>query len=379
MAKVVKDNSCALKEHYPTLVGKVHWSEAYIDSSIKPTRAQARDPQWSNYVWNRPENGDGFVYDGIMDALNDPLIDNGKGIAKLAVFVGLTATSDNLIPPVWMRKDSSLTWVEGLNLNGKTDNWHVRFDNPAAVDHAADFLTALLAKYGNNKGIHSINLGEYFLGPTDSRPADLNRYNYLEGVKDLWSKVVEAAPLDENGQRINIVQTNPAFNSDETMEETLDYMEAIGIGYSGSDTVLRFTWGDESKTPRMRKLYDRKKVHVMIDGDARYACQGRRQGWDGTPNPFGHKEGYKGVATPQELFWYHSEKGPAPTHSFFMTIAYWCDGPQTRENIIDAFKKFGRCGTETEKWGVAPAAFPNGGDASSIVLSKPKPPRVVVN
>lgn len=375
MATVVKDHSCALQEHYPTLVGKVHWSEAYIDSSIKPTRAQARDPKWSNYVWNQPENGNDFVYDGITDAVNDPLIDNGKGIAKLAVIVGLTASSDALIPPVWMRKDKSLTWLEPNNVAGKNDHSHVRFDNPVAVDHAADFLTALLAKYGNNKGIHSISLAEYFLGVLSDRPAGLNKDKYLVGVKNLWSKVVQAAPRDADGNRVNIMQFNPLLNA----EVTINDLEALGIGISESDTQLHFGDAITRVTATMKKLYDGKKVHVMIGGDARFACQGRRQGWDGTPNPFGHKNGYSGVATPQELFWFHSDKGPVPTHSFFLTIANYCKGaPQTSANFIDAIKKFGRCGTETNQWGVAPVAFSNGSNNVGSVALKPNPPPAVI-
>lgn len=377
MAKAVKDYSCAFEEHHPIIAGKFRWSEAYVDSSIKPTRAQASDPNWSNYVWNnQTTDRKGYLYDGITDALNDSLIDNGKGIAKLAVRIGLTATNDNLIPPVWMRKDKSLAWEEGTNQNSKSDNWHVRFDNPKAVDHAADFLAAFLAKFGNNKGIHSINLGEYWLGQQEYRPSDVNQQQYLVGVKNLWRKIIDAAPLDENGQRVNIVQTNPLFGDD----VSIDDMEAIGMGVSRSDARISFPIASNSQAVAMKQLYDGQKVHVMIDGDARYACQGRRQSWDGTANPFGHKKGYSGVATPQEVFWYHSEEGPAPTHSFTLTIANWCSGaPQTTANFIDAIKKFGRCGTQSSKWGASPAAVPARNNVDSFALKPSPPPAVEVN
>lgn len=372
MARAVKDHSCAFEKHYPTLVAKVHWSEAYIDSNRKPTRSQARDPNWSNYVWNHPENGNGFVYDGITDALNDSLIDNGRGVAKLSVRVGLTATSDNMMPPAWMRKDKSLAWVEGVNTNNKADNWHVRFDNPEAVEHAADFMAAFLAKFGNNQGIHSVNLGEYYLGQTKYRPSGLSQGKYLAGVRDLWEKVAASAPRDGNGNRVNILQTNPLFDS----QVTVDDLERIGIGMSESDTRLDLPITKAKESVALKKLYDGKKVHVMVDGDSRYACQGRRQGWDGTANPFGHKKGYSGVASPQELLWYHSEKGPVPTHSFFMSIADWCTGaPQTSTNFIDAVKKFGRCGSEATLWGAAPAA---GKWADLIAPGKPNPPPALV-
>lgn len=370
MGKIVNDpKTCAFDKHYPSMVAKIRWADAYIDSSIKPTRSQARNPNWSNYIWNHPENGDGFVYDGITDALNDPLIKNGKGQAKLAVIVSLTSTAHKLSPPVWMRNDKSLTWVEGTNKNGISGHWHVRFDNPQAVDHAADFLTAFLAKYGNNKGMHSVILGEYYAGQKQYRPSGLNSNKYAVGVKNLWGKAVEAAPRDNNGQRINILQTNPTLNANVTLND----MEALGIGISESDTTLDF-----SPATDMRKLYDGKKVHVMINGDARYACNARKQGWDGTPNPFGHKKGYSAVATPQELFWFHSEKGPAPTHSFFLRMATHCKGaPQTPANFIDAIKKFGRCGSKATKWGAAPAAFPAANDAGLIAPGKPNPPPAV--
>ncbi len=379
MGKVVTDaNTCAFEKHYPALVAKFRWSEAYVNDQIKPTRSQARDPNWSNYIWNQKEPSSGYVIDGISDALESDLINNGSGIAKLSVSIGLSATSDNLLPPGWMRKDKALTWVEGRNNNGKNNNWHVRFDNPVAVDHAEDFLAAFLAKYGNNKGLHSINIGEYYFGQKQYIPSGLDRTKYSLGVKNLWEQMVAAAPRDENGQRINIVQTNPMFASGLTVED----MEALEIGISTSDTNISFPVSSNSVSDAMRKLYDGKKTHVMIAGDARYACQGRRQQWSGTANPFGHRKGYSGVATPQEILWYHGEAGPVPTHSIFMTIATWCDGPQTTQNFIDAIRKFGRCGTEAHEWGAAPAIFSTSSSNSSniaVTTSKPKPPIVLVH
>ena len=377
MGKAVNDlKTCAFDTHYPALLAKFRWSDAYVNDRIKPTRQQARDPNWSNYIWNQKETSADYVLDGISDALDSDLVNHGQGIAKLSVVVGLSATSDNLIPPAWMREDKSLTWVEGVNQNGKSDNWHARFDIPQAVDHAADFLAAFLAKFGNNKGLHSINLGEYYFGQAKYVPSGLDRSKYRLGVKNLWGEIVSSAPRDEDGNRVNIVQTNPLLGA----EVTINDMERLGVGVSESDTNLDFPVTQRPETAALKMLYDRRKVHVMIDGDARYACQGRRQRWDGTPNPFGHKKGYSGVATPQEIFWYHGEQGPAPIHSFFMTISSFCDGaPQTTENFIDAIKQFGSCGIQATKWGAAPAVFPNTTNALSIVQSKPKPPEVVVN
>ncbi len=373
MAKVVRDHSCALDNHYPTLMAKVHWSEAYVDSRIKPTRAQARDPNWSNYVWNHPENGKGFVYDGITDALNDPLIANGEGIAKLAVMIGLTSTTGQKIPPVWMRKSSSLAWVEGRNQNGASNNWHIRYDNPVVVDHATDFMQAFLAKFGNNEGIQSIVMGEYYLGQAKYIPSGLNRDRYIEGVNESWKRMVPLAPRDADGNRIDIIQVNPLFNRNVTVHD----LESYGIGISESDTRIDFDFDNEKLvTTHMKALYENEKVHVMVTGDARYACQGRRQRWDGTPNPFGHRQGYSGVATPQELFWYHGDQGPVPTHSMFLTVAGWCTGPQTAANFIDAVRKFGSCGTKASKWGASPAAFPDFGKGD-VAQGKPTPPPAI--
>ncbi len=375
MGKIIDGSqSCAFEDHYPAIKTKIYWSDAYVDDRIKPSRNQARDPNWSNYVWNKKETGSDYVFDGISDALNSEQVDNGEGIAKLSVLIGLTATSGSSIPPQWMREDKSLTWLEGKNSNSNSRNWHVRFDNPTAVDHAGDFLTAFLAKYGDNKGIHSVNVAEYYTGQKQYRPGDLNRAQYWRGMKNLWELAIKAAPRDENGQRVNIVQTNPVFSSDVTVKD----MELIGIGISESDTRLEFA--DEGNlSANMRKLHDGGKVHVMINGDARFACQARRQAWDGSPNPFGYKKGYAGVATPQEIFWFHSEKAPAPVHSFFMTIARQCSGPQSIGNFIDAIKKFGRCGTEASRWGVAPAAFSGKAAPVSVARIKPNAPIMAVN
>ena len=96
----------------------------------------------------------------------------------------------------------------------------------------------------------------------------------------------------------------------------------------------------------------------MIGGDSRYSRIGRKQTWDGTPNPFNHPAEYSGVATPEEIFWYHGEKGPAPIYTLLLAPADYDDGPQTSRNIIDAIKAFGFGGSQYEEWGPSPAAFP---------------------
>ncbi len=353
MAKAVKEAPRAFDQHYPVLGAKLRWSRAYHNQNIKPTRKQAQDPNWSNYIWNRRE-------DGLTNALNDPLIAGGYGQAKLMVIVALTSSSNVYAPPAWMQKDKSLTWEEGKNNNGHSGAWHVRFDNPKAVDHASDFMIAFLKKFGNNQGLHSIVLGEYYLGLKKERPSNLNRGRYFRGVRTMWERIVRAAPRDGKGNRVNIVQTNPALENGVTVND----MERIGIGISESDTRLDLPVRYNPKIPmieHMRRLYNGKKVHVMMQGDGRYSLKGgRAQSWDGTPNPFGHRKGYSGVATPQELYWYHGAKGPAPLHTIIMAPVDYGNSVQSSQNILKAIKEFGRGGSKASEWGPSPAQMPWG-------------------
>ena len=348
LAEVLRDAPGVFCNHYPVLGARAEWSRAYIDQNLKPTHEQAQDPNWSNYIWNQRE-------DGITNALNNPLIDNGNGIAKLYILIGITATSGQYLPPKWMRDDESLTWEGGKNTSGLVGNFHIRFDNPEAVEHVADFMTAFLKKFGDNTGVHSISLGEYYFGQEKDRPLNLNRNKYFAGARDLWERCVSAAPKDGDGNRVNILQTNPLFGG----SVSVDDLEKIGIGMSESDTRLDLPVSKTPETQALKRLYDGKKVHVMIEGDSRYSRQGRKQTWDDTPNPFGHKEGYSGIATPQELYWYHGEKGPAPVYTLILNPADWAEGPQNSKNIIDAIKTFGRGGRQSEEWGPSPAALPS--------------------
>ena len=95
--------------------------------------------------------------------------------AKLSVFVAMTATSEQHPVPPWMTQ-KGLTW-----LILKRNRTHVRQDLEEGWRWMADFLVALVKRYGNNLGIANLVLGEYY--PSDrGRPADFN-FNASRGTQ----------------------------------------------------------------------------------------------------------------------------------------------------------------------------------------------------
>jgi hypothetical protein len=89
---------------------KFAWRDVLVDETLAPTsRAQAQNPDWSNYKWNQ-----GDVVTEQLNASNR--IAENK--AKLCVFVATTATSTKNPVPTWMMQNNSfygtnLTWRDG--------------------------------------------------------------------------------------------------------------------------------------------------------------------------------------------------------------------------------------------------------------------------
>ena len=168
-----------------------------MDETRAPaTHAQASDPGWSNYRWNAG-------VDVVSDMCSAPSI--ARGYARLSIMLAGTATAQPDPVPKWMKN-------KGLAYKDNSGSWHVRQDLKEGWRYLADFYTAFVRKYSSMPRIAQIIMGEYF--PGEGLPSDFDMAAYKGNVKNIWAQVVEAAPLDANGNRINIVQVNPMTYGD---------------------------------------------------------------------------------------------------------------------------------------------------------------------
>ncbi len=330
----------------PCVMKKVTWREFYNDPSVAPiSQAQARDPNWENYRWN--------ATDTLLAILDDPVIQQANAMVSLLVADQSSAQKNS--PPQW--------YIEAGHTYGDAakKRYRNRLDRTVALDHLANFYIALLRRYGNHPRLHSLVLGEYFSGPAKSRPVDMDLKQYYRGRRTLWKTLLDHIPLDANGNRLPIYQTNPILKGGVNLAD----LEALMIGVSYSDIAL-FEEGCGAPDGRpschvgsfpwiAQQLYG--TVPLMLNGDDRVVRNGRQFGWTGIANPFSLKQGDRELVTPQQLFWYHGSRGVLPIDSLFIKIAG--NYPQTAANLADAVAKFAPGGSMNTNWGTLPAKTPS--------------------
>jgi hypothetical protein len=307
---------------------KIRWRDVLVNESLAPTsRAQAQDPNWSNYKWNQND-----VITEMLNASTNVTANK----AKLGIFVAVTATSErNPVPAFLMNDPRGLTWTDG---QGKD---HVRLDKQAGYEAVADFLIALTKRYGNDTRIASIAIGEYYTNPDGGGlPADLDYDAFRTNIKHVWSQVIAAAPPDADGERINIVQTQPILSGDFV---TATDMANIGIGISGSGAQL-FAASDPMDSVR-QQLYG----VVPLQHQVNTGPLGGPATWDGTPNPWGFTNGQTVPMRYEHVAWYHSNKGKVPLDSLYMR-----DNSTYISQWHEAYGRFGPNGTDSGRWGQIP-------------------------
>ena len=344
---------------YPVLFQHLKWKNFYVNSSILPTESQARDKNWSNYIWNKSGSpGGGNVYDGIKSALNSSLVNNGSGVAKLGIIVGLTASGGIGNVPKFVTDRSAWHWIEISNANGH-DADHARFDVQAVVDHGKWAMEAFLEEYGNNTGMHSVQIAEYFQGTQSQLPSGFNKPLYLDGMRQIWDWLNTRAPKDSGGNRINLLQMLPIFDSGTNVGDLI----AAKFGISISDTYIQFPYSNLDILQSVRDVYNAGGLHCLLNGDSRYSRQNRTHSWNNAPsNPFGHGAGYSSAASPEHLAWYYGSKGVLPVHSFGLARTHGSTpGPQTLPNYRKAIDRFGRGGSSASQWGPFPVVMQGGG------------------
>lgn len=315
---------------------KLPWREFLVDETRAPSsHAEARDPNWSNYKWNRND-----IFAKMLQA---PAVVDDK--AKVSIFVAMTATSEHEPVPRWMTA-KGLTWRDS-----KKNRVHVRMDLEEGWRWMADFLVALLRHYGRRRNIASVVIGEYYIAPNP--PADLDKRAYRANAKKMWADVIANAPKDKTGNRMNVVQVNPIlFGGDVTSADIAE----LKLGVSGSDPHI-FVDGcgepdgslcDPGTLNRARQdLYG--VVPLQHQSNAALLRSGYEVTWTGIANPFGFTRGQTVPLELQHIAWYFGSKGVIPLNS--MTIK---DDSLLTDDWFSTFDRFGPNGTDAAAWGQLP-------------------------
>jgi hypothetical protein len=306
---------------------KLAWSDVLVDESLVPaSRAQAQDPNWSNYKWNQ------------QDVLKE-MLDNSTAAqqdkALLQLFFAITATSAKDPVPTWVEQDPrGLTWTDG------EQKVHLRLDKDPAWQAASDFLVAAVKHYGGDPRIASMTIGEYYQNEdAGGLPADIDQAAFKTNIKNIWTNVIGAAPRDANGERINVLQSMPITSGGYV---TKTDVENIGVGITGSVAHIFATDTLDSF---------RKSLYGVVPMQHQVNCSGigDQVTYDGTPNPFGFANGDTHPVKYEEVVWYYDSKGVVPLDSMYMgdcsTLV-----PQWHE----AYDQFGPNGSLVGQYGQIP-------------------------
>jgi len=337
MAEALEKHPRAFSGHAGAVLGKsIRWRDCLVDDELFMSVSEVANPNHPNYVWNHPG------LDGLTEALNDPLVLSGT--AQIALVVADTSSGARLSVPRFVI-------AQGLSFTSSAGeiNEVLRLDLPLAREYSIAFFTAILKKWGNDRGLHSVNVSEYFAGSSSNYPADFDIREYYRGRASTWSRIVEAAPLDSDGNRIAIVQASPVFIGGVTVSDLID----AKIGISQPDPDL-FQHGCGSELPDsshcenntvsrgLQELF--RVVPSFITQDDRYARTDRQSGpWPSRhvlPNPFQLDEGDRVVAGIGHVMWYRINVVPADSSMFQMSVPGMADGLWDEAAFFDALSRF---------------------------------------
>ena len=316
---------------------KLFWRDLLVDENKAPSsHAEARNPAWSNYKWNHT--------DVIQDMTSAPSMADNK--AKLGLLIAATATSAPDPVPAWM-KAAGLTWSDG---DGRV---RVRMDKEDGWRYVADLYVAIIRKYGRNRRIANLVMGEYYPGPPEEHPPDFSKEAFVANALKIWKDVIANAPRDKSGKRTTIVQVNPILRNGIVTSTDLVNLK---LGISRSDPYLfehgcgepGDVLGEPGTISRVRQnLYG--IVPLLQQGDAALFKDGESATWTGIDNPFGYTSGQVVPMELEHLAWYFGSKGVVPANS--MTIK---DHPILSDDWFSTFDRFGPNGTDAPAWGRLP-------------------------
>ena len=306
---------------------KIKWRDCLVDENLAPTsHTQARNPNWSNYRWNQQD-----IFAEMLAGSSAASQDK----AKLGLFVAVTATSAKDAVPTWLLRDSrKLAWRDG---QGKD---HVRLDKDEGWRVVADFLVAMTQHYGLDARIASLTIGEYYTNPDGGGiPADFDYDLFRANAKKVWSDVIQNAPRDASGARMNIVQAMPIVSGGFV---TATDIANIGIGVSGSEARI---FAADALDGVRKQLYG----VVPLQHQVNSGSIGDPVTFDGTPNPWGYAKGRTVAERYEHVVWYYGSKGVAPLDSMYLGAT-----STLHDQWVQAYDQFGPNGSLVAQWGQLP-------------------------
>jgi len=283
----------------PVLGKSIRWRDTLVNDDLPMTVAEMADHTHPNFVWNQSNR------DGLTEALAHPLVTSGA--VQVALILADSHSGARLAVP-------DLLHNQGLSFENSNDsrNRVLRMDIPLARDYAVAWFTAILTKWGNDPGLHSIQISEYFQGNSSAFPNDFNQGEHIRGRRTMWSEIIAAAPLDASGNRVAITQASPILSNGVVIQDLLD----LKLGLSQPDPdIFQHECGDNLPTDAFCELGTVSRglqdaygiVPTTLTADDRYAREFRISGqWHATtpPNPFGIAPGDNEIATIAQVMWY---------------------------------------------------------------------------
>lgn len=343
MATALDRFPSAFSGHAGAVLGKsIRWRECLVDDEEFMSVAEVSDPDHPNYVWNQPG------LDGLSEALSDPLVLSGT--AQISLVVADTSSGARLSVPQFIIE-------QGLSFTSSAGdrNEVLRLDLELAREYSIAFFSAILKKWGNDPGLHSVNVSEYFAGSSSHHPPDFDLGDYYRGRASTWARIVDAAPLDSAGNRIALVQTSPVFTGGVTVEDLIE--AKMGISQPDPD-VFQHECGSELPESRLcenntvsrglQELFG--VVPSFITQDDRYARTRRLTGgWpsqEALANPFEIAEGQQVVAGIEQVMWYRNNVVPADSSMFQISVPGMADGLWDEAAFLRALGRFAPGGSD---------------------------------
>lgn len=352
----------AWNEHFVGVFFPFEWKQLYVDHSIVPTPAQARDHTWSNYIFNN-----GGIDDPIAKAKLHPRVIAGDAV--LIPKIGFSATATPSPVPDFIKATSSWWWLGGSTSTGPGTQEFIRYDNADVREHVENVLYALHQKYGSDPAVMMFIFGEYFNGPQADHPSGFSGTAHKEGVKTILVNAIADMPLDGDGKRQMIGLSSPTFGGSFVRDDIID----MGIVPVASNVELIFPPEDYDLLAN-DLYYVAQGIPILSKNDSRFFDLGNQSfDWSQAPsNPFNLGSGDTSVTpTIEQVFWYRTSV--VPTHSMLFNTG---DG-LSQSDINTAISKYARGGSEVATWGAGPIAYsaasaPGGSSISLTPVQTPK-------
>jgi len=279
---------------------KLNWPDVLDNPSVKPTLANMRNPDWSGYGWDTP-GSEAAEIDRMLQA---PCVANGK--CKISINIGTGATG-RTNPPGFMLANNLA--YEG---SGGGTYIRVKWYKQEAREYAEAFTLAALERF-DDPGVSSVKLNEYF--PGSNKPSDWDANGGQDAYEDGYflylQDVLANAPVDANGDRVTIYQTNPMVNSDAF---TASQVQSMKLGIADSNAQM---FEEPANLVTLRKqLHGVVPMSAPLDAPPFKGNYATNYGTV-TPNAWNYS-GLHVMTVPQAA-WYYGHSGPLPMDQEFIT------------------------------------------------------------